>query len=212
MRKLLALLALAASLSLATASTCTAQGVLRVALGTTLSQLDPAKTTIGDEYVYVHLVFNGLSRIDPDMTVKPDLAESWTRVGGPEDLDVQAAPGRQVPPRPRARRRGRGRHHEAHSRPGHRLARAHQPVDGRKCRDGRCADGEVRSQHSRMRASPTSSRTGSCASCRRTSSASSRPIRSGPVRSCSSPGRPATGWSWSRIPITSKRDCPSSTA
>jgi peptide/nickel transport system substrate-binding protein len=55
-----------------------AQGTLRVALGTTLSQLDPAKTTIGDEYVYVHLVFNGLSRIDPDMSVKPDLAESWT--------------------------------------------------------------------------------------------------------------------------------------
>ncbi len=53
-------------------------GTLRVALGTTLSQLDPARTTIGDEYVYVHLVFNGLSRIDPDMTVKPDLAESWT--------------------------------------------------------------------------------------------------------------------------------------
>ena len=71
MRKLLTLLGLAASLSLATASTCTAQGVLRVALGTTLSQLDPAKTTIGDEYVYVHLVFNGLSRIDPDMTVSP---------------------------------------------------------------------------------------------------------------------------------------------
>src|SRR4030095_5119288 len=78
MRKLLTLLALAASLSLATAPTCAAQGTLRVALGTTLSQLDPAKTTIGDEYVYVHLMFNGLSRIDPDMTVKPDLAESWT--------------------------------------------------------------------------------------------------------------------------------------
>ncbi|MFZ4530561.1 MAG: ABC transporter substrate-binding protein [Alsobacter sp.] len=55
-----------------------AQGTLRVALGTTLTQLDPALTTIGDEYVYVHLLFNGLSRIDPDMTVKPDLAESWS--------------------------------------------------------------------------------------------------------------------------------------
>ncbi|MCC7283358.1 MAG: ABC transporter substrate-binding protein [Acetobacteraceae bacterium] len=54
------------------------QNTLRVALGTTLNQLDPARTTIGDEYVYVHLVFNGLSRIEPDMTVKPDLAESWT--------------------------------------------------------------------------------------------------------------------------------------
>ena len=78
MRKLSALLAVALALCLAQVATCAAQGVLRVALGTTLSQLDPARTTIGDEYVYVHLVFNGLSRIDPDMTVQPDLAESWT--------------------------------------------------------------------------------------------------------------------------------------
>jgi len=78
MRKLLALLALMLALAVAQTAPSRAQGTLRVALGTTLSQLDPAKTTIGDEYVYVHLVFNGLSRIDPDMTVKPDLAESWT--------------------------------------------------------------------------------------------------------------------------------------
>ena len=78
MRKLLTLLAVVFGLSLAATGTSNAQGILRVALGTTLSQIDPAKTTIGDEYVYVHLVFNGLSRIDPDMTVKPDLAESWT--------------------------------------------------------------------------------------------------------------------------------------
>ena len=55
-----------------------AQGTMRVAVGTSLNQLDPALTTIGDEYVYVHLVFNGLSRIDHDLNVKPDLAESWT--------------------------------------------------------------------------------------------------------------------------------------
>jgi len=55
-----------------------AQGTLTVAVGTTMSQIDPAKTTIGDEYVYVHLVFNGLTRIDHEMNVKPDLAESWT--------------------------------------------------------------------------------------------------------------------------------------
>lgn len=77
MRKVLALIAVTV-LSLAATVGSKADGVLRVALGTTLSQIDPAKTTIGDEYVYVHLVFNGLSRIDPDMTVKPDLAESWT--------------------------------------------------------------------------------------------------------------------------------------
>lgn len=79
MRRLLSTLAVTIGLSTAlTALPAAAQGTVRVALGTTLSQLDPAKTTIGDEYVYVHLLFNGLSRIDPDMTVKPDLAESWT--------------------------------------------------------------------------------------------------------------------------------------
>ena len=48
-----------------------AQGTIRVAVGTTLNQLDPAKTTIGDEYIYVHLVFNGLTRIDRDLTPSP---------------------------------------------------------------------------------------------------------------------------------------------
>jgi len=77
MRRFLSALIFALGLSGASAP-AGAQGTIRIALGTTLSQLDPAKTTIGDEYVYVHLVFNGLSRIDPDMSVKPDLAESWT--------------------------------------------------------------------------------------------------------------------------------------
>ncbi|MBL8670657.1 MAG: ABC transporter substrate-binding protein, partial [Alphaproteobacteria bacterium] len=62
---------------LALASPAAAQGTLRVAIGTTMNTLDPAKTTIGDEYIYVHLVFNGLTRIDTDLSVKPDLATSW---------------------------------------------------------------------------------------------------------------------------------------
>ena len=78
MRRFLPMIATAVAMTIAGAPPAAAQGVVRVAVGTTLSQIDPAKTTIGDEYVYVHLVFNGLSRIDPDMTVKPDLAESWT--------------------------------------------------------------------------------------------------------------------------------------
>jgi len=67
----------AAAMAAALASSAAAQGTIRVAVGTTLNQLDLAKTTIGDEYIYVHLVFNGLTRIDPDLTVKPDLAMSW---------------------------------------------------------------------------------------------------------------------------------------
>ena len=69
---------MAAALTVGLAAPALAQGTLRVAVGTTLNKLDPAKTTIGDEYIYVHLVFNGLTRIDRDLTVKPDLAVSWT--------------------------------------------------------------------------------------------------------------------------------------
>jgi peptide/nickel transport system substrate-binding protein len=78
-------LILALSVALGLTAPALAQGTLRVAVGTTLNQLDPAKTTIGDEYIYVHLVFNGLTRIDPDLSVKPDLAVSWT---ASDDLKV----------------------------------------------------------------------------------------------------------------------------
>lgn len=74
MKKLL--LALAATTSLV-AGPIWAEGTLRVAVGTTMNQIDPALTTIGDEYVYVHLVFDGLTRMTPDMEVVPDLATSW---------------------------------------------------------------------------------------------------------------------------------------
>lgn len=77
MKRILGALAVLAALGWSGAP-AVAQGTLRVAVGSTLPNLDPAKTTIGDEYIYVHLVFNGLTRIDPDLSVKPDLAESWT--------------------------------------------------------------------------------------------------------------------------------------
>ena len=56
-------------------------GTLKVALGSTIARLDPALATTGAESVYVNLVFNGLTRIDRDMSVRPDLAESWTASG-----------------------------------------------------------------------------------------------------------------------------------
>ena len=76
---------LAMVIAMGLVSGAAAQGTIRVAVGTTLNQLDPAKTTIGDEYNYVHLVFNGLTRIDRDLTTKPDLAVSWT---ASDDLKV----------------------------------------------------------------------------------------------------------------------------
>jgi peptide/nickel transport system substrate-binding protein len=67
------------------ASAAAAQGTLRVAVGTSLNQLDAAKTTMGDEYIYVHLVFNGLTQINRELVTKPDLAVSWT---ASDDLKV----------------------------------------------------------------------------------------------------------------------------
>src|SRR4051794_5410374 len=80
LRALTAVALAAAAVALAPSLTPSAfaQGTIRVALGTNLNTLDPAKTTNGDEYVYVHLVFNGLTRIERDLTTKPDLAVSWT--------------------------------------------------------------------------------------------------------------------------------------
>jgi len=54
-----------------------APNVLRIAIGSSLSKLDPLLTTIGDEYIYDNLVFNGLTRMAEDLTTQPDLAERW---------------------------------------------------------------------------------------------------------------------------------------
>ena len=51
--------------------------VLRIGIGTSLATLDPLMTTIGDEYVYDCLVFNGLTRIREDLALEGDLAERW---------------------------------------------------------------------------------------------------------------------------------------
>jgi peptide/nickel transport system substrate-binding protein len=52
-------------------------GVLRATLNANLNNLDPARAGIAEDYVYSNLVFNGLTRIDEDRKLHPDLAESW---------------------------------------------------------------------------------------------------------------------------------------
>ena len=54
-----------------------AGNVMRIAIGSSLNSLDPMMTTIGDEYIYDNLAFNGLTRMREDLVVEPDLAESW---------------------------------------------------------------------------------------------------------------------------------------
>lgn len=55
-----------------------AAGTLKVAVPSNLNTLDPAKTKIGEEYIVNFLVFGGLTEIDREGRVKPDIAERWT--------------------------------------------------------------------------------------------------------------------------------------
>jgi peptide/nickel transport system substrate-binding protein len=55
-----------------------AASVLRIAISTSLNRLDPLVTTLGDEYIYDNLVFNGMTRMREDLSIEPDLAESWS--------------------------------------------------------------------------------------------------------------------------------------
>lgn len=69
---------LGSALVLAAASRAqAAPAVMRIGIGTSPTRLDPMMTTIGDEYIYDNLVFNGLTRMQADQTVVPDLAASW---------------------------------------------------------------------------------------------------------------------------------------
>jgi peptide/nickel transport system substrate-binding protein len=75
---------IASSIALSTLSPATsnparaATSVLRIGISTSLARLDPLITTLGDEYIYDNLVFNGLTRMREDLSIEPDLAESWS--------------------------------------------------------------------------------------------------------------------------------------
>ena len=69
---------LAATTAAAITPARAAGNVMRIAIGSSLNNLDPMMTTIGDEYIYDNLAFNGLTRMREDLVVEPDLAESWS--------------------------------------------------------------------------------------------------------------------------------------
>src|SRR3984957_2386762 len=69
---------LAAATAVAVRPAQAAANVLRIGISTSLNTLDPMMVTTGDEYIYTNLVFNGLARMREDLTVEPDLAESWS--------------------------------------------------------------------------------------------------------------------------------------
>ena len=67
----------AAAVALGMSLPAAAKGVLRATLSTSLNTFDPAKSTIGDEYIYNVLVFGGLVRIDENLKYHGELAERW---------------------------------------------------------------------------------------------------------------------------------------
>src|SRR3954469_10527586 len=71
------LLAACAALVAAAAAPAFAKGTLRATMNASLNQLNPAKATIGEEYIYNVLVFGGLVRITEDLKFQGELAERW---------------------------------------------------------------------------------------------------------------------------------------
>ena len=53
-------------------------GVLRISVDQAASVLNPLLVRVNPEYLVAELLYSGLTRLAPDMTAIPDLAESWT--------------------------------------------------------------------------------------------------------------------------------------
>ena len=60
----------AASTIVVTQPARAAGNVMRIAIGSSLNNLDPMMTTIGDEYIYDNLAFNGLTRMREDLVAE----------------------------------------------------------------------------------------------------------------------------------------------
>ena len=52
-------------------------GTLRVSVDQAVAKLNPLLTRVNPEYLLAELLYSGLTRLAPDMTAEPDLAESW---------------------------------------------------------------------------------------------------------------------------------------
>jgi len=82
-----------AAASVTATARAAAGNVMRVGIGTSLNTLDPMRTTIGDEYIYDNLVFNGLTRMSEDLTTQPDLAASWSFTSDSKTWTFKLRPG-----------------------------------------------------------------------------------------------------------------------
>jgi peptide/nickel transport system substrate-binding protein len=53
-------------------------GVLRMSVDQAAGVLNPLLTRVNPEYLVAELLYSSLTRLAPDMSAEPDLAESWS--------------------------------------------------------------------------------------------------------------------------------------
>ncbi len=53
-------------------------GILRISVDQAASVIHPLRTRVNPEYLVTELLYSNLTRLKPDMTAEPDLAESWS--------------------------------------------------------------------------------------------------------------------------------------
>jgi peptide/nickel transport system substrate-binding protein len=53
-------------------------GTLRISVDQACAKLNPLLTRVNPEYLVAELLYSSLTRLKPDMSAEPDLAESWT--------------------------------------------------------------------------------------------------------------------------------------
>jgi len=72
----------APSLSIAQAASPTKGGTLRISVDQAASVIHPLLTRVNPEYLVTELLYSNLTRLKVDMSIEPDLAESWAANDG----------------------------------------------------------------------------------------------------------------------------------
>lgn len=68
-------------------------GALRVSVDQAVAVLNPLMVRVDPEYLVAELLYSGLTRLAPDMTADPDLAESWTSTPDLTEWTFKLRPG-----------------------------------------------------------------------------------------------------------------------
>ena len=121
-------------------------GMLRLSVTFGLNTISPIMHISGAEWVATKWMYNNLTRLNVKREVVPDLAESWARGRQRAGVDVQAAPGREVPHRPGGHGRRRGGDDPDPARPEGRVALPRRDRAGRPGRGGGQAHGALHAQ------------------------------------------------------------------